>query len=252
MTTQSRFCVLSTRRSGSTYLVSLLNSHPAVEAFEELFLMRPAGERLSWVGKGSPERFYYFRHKTPHPRPLSTVQYLNFVHSRGPAHGAVGFKLMVPQARALPELLVALPLLRYRIIFLVRSNVFEQCISDYVSRSSRIPHSLETFPVEPIHVDPVRLIRDMQRIIHVFRITHSLLSVLPVACWRLQYERLRMDPIEECRHLFEFLNVDPDVIACSPLKKRVTVPYSTIIENYAEVSAALADAGFGGYLLSDR
>jgi hypothetical protein len=159
---------------------------------------------------------------------------------------------MLPQVRILPELPIALALYRYRIIFLVRSNIFEQCISDYVSRATRIPHSRETIPVEPMRVDPARLVSDMDRILQVLRIAHGLLSVLHVSCKRVEYERLRIDPVEECRQLFEFLNVDPEVTAFSPLKKRVTLPYSNLIENYADVCTALVNAGFGGYLPSDR
>jgi len=232
--------------------MSLLDSHPSIDAFEELFLARERGERLSWVGSGSPERFYYFRRKTPFPRPLSVLHYLSNVHKCGLENGTVGFKLMLPHVRALPELPIALALYGYRIIFLVRTNIFEQCISDYVSRASRIPHSRETIPVEPIRVDPGRLIDDMHRILRVLRIAHGLLSVLPLSCKRVEYERLRIDPVEECRQLFEFLNVHPDVIAFSQLKKRVTLPYSTVIENFADVCTALVNAGFGSCLRSDR
>jgi hypothetical protein len=244
----TRFCVLTVPRSGSTHLVSLLNSHPQVSAYEELFLARPVRKEMCWVAEGSPERFFHFRQKISWPRPISTFRYVSTIHGFDHTANAVGFKLMVAQAISFPELLACLYGWNYHVLFLVRRNLLEECLSAYIRLKTGISHSREVEWIRPVEAPVSQLLDAVKRRRRQLEILERLLRVGPYPSMRIEYERLRDSPDQECKRILRFLKVNPDVKIESKIKKRVTVGYDTLLNNYGELYAAFTEAGLGEYL----
>ena len=129
--------VLSTQRSGSTFLVDYLSSTPGVLIHSELF------QRLRPELLGSPNRprhydiaYQTFRRSTfvrklAHRfrrRPL-IERYLDDVFSAKPGVDVIGMKLMYDQARKYPEVLSWLEAHEASWIHLIRENLLEMMVS---------------------------------------------------------------------------------------------------------------------------
>jgi hypothetical protein len=204
---------------------------------------------MQWVAKGSPERYFEYRQQTRWPRPLSVFRYLKIVEGFAERQQAIGFKLMLAQARYFPETLPILCLHNYRIIVLNRANVFEACISAYLSKAAGAGHSRVTSNLPTVRVDPSRLVTDMRRRQRNLRRLERWLPMLPVASTSLEYESLCLNPAGECRRLFEFMGVGNEAVLASNLKKRVNKSYWDLILNYSEIERAVVQAGLARHLI---
>ena len=127
------FFALTLTRSGSTWLLTLLNGQDGVAAYEELFLPREVSDRYAWVADGSPERFFTRRSALRGPRPRKIWRYLDEVEQSSDGQRFVGFKLMLGQLRDVPELLPILALRGYRMVALVRDNLFDLTLVNELS-----------------------------------------------------------------------------------------------------------------------
>jgi len=243
----TRFAVVTTPRSGSTWLLELLNSHPGVAAFEELFLDRPVRERYAHVAAGSPPRFRE-RRKVVGARPMAVFRYLAEVHEYRAGAQATGFKLMTSHIRALPELVPAMLRHRYRLIGLKRANLFENCVSLHISKASGVAHQAgPRGEAPPVEIDAGALVRDMTGRRRALAGIDALLGSWPCPVLKLAYEDLAADPQAACDRIFGFLGLEPAPVE-GRLAKIVTRPYRETIGNYTEVAAALAAAGLGAHL----
>src|SRR5688572_14677903 len=98
------FVLLSTQRSGSTWVVDMLNSHPAIAAYSELFLEGGRGTP-SWGG-GKDIVFWhtYIESKRAQADGDQTTdllyEYLDDLYRPRAALRAIGFKLMYGDAAA--------------------------------------------------------------------------------------------------------------------------------------------------------
>jgi LPS sulfotransferase NodH len=73
-----KFIILTTQRSGSTWLTDLLNNHPHVRCYSELFLNRDRPNEIKpWHQEADPNDFFYsYKKNSKIPRPFSTFKYL--------------------------------------------------------------------------------------------------------------------------------------------------------------------------------
>ena len=150
----TKFVVLSTQRSGSTWVVDMLNSHPRVLAQSELFMH--GGEGPPEVGReaGPPLLADVHRRQGRRPRcsPVLAVA-LPRPSARGAAGiDAVGFKLMYSQlTRISKPLMPALWLKRARIIHLMRRNALDVVLSKEAGEARQgVLHAREGQEVEAV------------------------------------------------------------------------------------------------------
>ncbi len=72
---------------------------------------------------------------------------------------------------------------------------------------------------------------------------------LPLRIHKIRYHKLRSNPQEECKKIFEFLGLSNiNVEVSSDLQKLVTSPYKEVLENYDEIARAVEGAGLAEYL----
>ena len=154
----TRFVVLSTQRSGSTWVVDMLTSHPRVVAYSELFMH--GGQGTPKVG-GSEKDLPYWQTfiadkaaaAVSHARTSSGATSARRWTER-PGVDAVGFKLMYSQlTRIARPLTPALWLKRVRIIHLMRRNALDVVLSREAGEARRgVLHAREGQPVESVRV----------------------------------------------------------------------------------------------------
>lgn len=250
--TRTRFVTVSTQRSGSTWLTDMLNSHPDVASYTELFLMQ---------GQGAPEWGKYkdiVYWKTYREalgaglkrsvRSLGLFQYLDDVFSRHPGKQAIGFKLMYGQMLKLPETLAYLRSRDVRIIHLVRRNIVDVVLSGTAKAARNVAHAEQGSAVESIrvHVDPDRLVRQLRRRQREQRVFSLLLAHLGLPYIELFYEDI-VDDRSRLDACLEFLGCSALPLD-SNLSKLNPSRHSELIENFAQVQAALAVTRFSGFL----
>jgi len=244
------FFVLTSTRSGSTWLLTLLNEQAGVRAYGEIFLWRDVRPEFAWVAKGDPERFYTRRHALGTWRPRQLARYLDEVEAGLSEASAGGFKLIVSHLRKVPELAALLFWRRYRMVLLVRDNVFESTVSEMIALATNSPHGQAPAEERPaVALDPaqvVRRIRRRRRGIQVMRLAQKL---WPWGSVLVQYEDLARDQTAALAPVLRMLgSPQPPKHVTSILTRRITRPYSETIANYPAVVEALTEAGLQDYL----
>jgi LPS sulfotransferase NodH len=240
----TKFVVLSTQRSGSTWVVDMLNSHPRVLAYSELFMHGGEGrpkwgteqDLLYWQtfiaekGGGRLRRQYWLWH------------YLGRAFAARPGIDAVGFKLMYSQlTRIAKPLMPALWLRRARIVHLLRRNALDVVLSKKAGEARQgVLHARSGDGVQPVRLqlDTDELLERMvahERQIEGARVRFKHVGV---PYQEVFYEDLVANEKEGFDSLFRSLGVEPAPVSSS-LQKVNPTAHEELIENYAEVRDAL-------------
>jgi LPS sulfotransferase NodH len=246
----TNFVVLSTQRSGSTWVVDMLESHPRVVAYSELFMHGGEGKPKWGQEQGLDYWQTYSRGKRRLAKPYWLWRYLGEAFQERPDVDAVGFKLMYSQlTRISRPLMPMLWLKRVRIIHLIRRNALDVVLSKEAgaARGGRL-HAREGNQVEHVrlNLDTETLLRRMtlhERAIAGARVRFKRVG-LPYT--EVVYEDLAADETGFAQ-LFDFLGVEPSTVSSS-LQKLNPTSHEELIENYGEVRDALADTEFAGLL----
>ncbi|MEP6909336.1 MAG: sulfotransferase domain-containing protein [Actinomycetota bacterium] len=249
----TRFVVLSTQRSGSTWVVDMLTSHPRVVAYSELFMHGGEGVPKWGLEQGLPYWQTFIREQRGGrvARPYLLWHYLGRVFEERPGIDAIGFKLMYSQlTRIAKPLMPALWLRRVRIVHLVRRNALEVVLSKEAGEARRgVLHAREGQPLESVRLklrtdDLLERMTAHERAIEGARVRFKRVG-LPYH--EVVYEDLVADERSGFASLFDFLGVQPAPVSSSLQKVNATA-HEELIENYGEVRAALEGTKFAGQL----
>lgn len=239
--TRKPYVVLTSPRSGSTWLISILNQLPGCTAYGELFLSRkrkPNG--TTW-----DDEFYYPRFIEVFPqnklmRPLQVFQYLNRLYRE---KGAVGFKLMYAHLAKFPELMLYLRLQKVHVIHLVRRNSLDVVISQAINRKVHKAHRLSgEGPTDPIQVDLKleNLVRRLDRKQKKALLVRNAIRRAGLPVLEIAYEDLVENP-SSLKSICEFLSLpQPQVLPESKFVKNRQKSQADVVRNYAEVQAVLS------------
>jgi LPS sulfotransferase NodH len=249
----TRFVVLSTQRSGSTWVVDMLTSHPRVVAYSELFMHGGEGTPKWGAEQDLPYWQTYIRDKSGRrpARPYWLWRYLGEAFEEREGIDAIGFKLMYSQlTNIVKPLMPALWLKRVRIIHLIRRNALDVVLSKEAGAARQgVLHAREGEEVEAVRV---RLSTDslMRRLtLHERAIAGARVRFQKVGLpyREVVYEDLVADEQDGFASLFEFLGVEPTPVTSS-LQKVNPTAHEELIENYGEVREALEGTQFAGQL----
>jgi len=246
----TNFVVLSTQRSGSTWVVDMLTSHPRVVAYSELFMHGGEGTPR-WGQEQRLEYWQTYSHgKHRIAKPYWLWHYLGEAFEERPGVDAIGFKLMYSQlTRISRPLMPMLWLKRVRIIHLIRRNALDVVLSKEAgaAREGKL-HARDGDEVEEVrlNLDTDTLLRRMtlhERAIAGARVRFKRVG-LPYT--EVVYEDLAADQ-SGFASLFEFLGVEPQLVTSS-LQKLNPTSHEALIENYGEVRDALQGTDFAAQL----
>jgi len=224
------FITITTQRSGSTWLMSLLNSHKDLIVFEELFeIFYPKKMHLisNWKDykyeKNNMIPFYPYKTYKGAKRPLVTFKYLNQIEMQSKRE-TIGFKLMYNQLEIYPEIWLKIILGNYKIIHLVRENYLDVIISRenaWGKNGNNIVHNKEYTDVKlvPIHLNTSQLISDLYYQENIIKKHKLLLNCLPNKIINITYESLVGDFFTTVNKIVEFLDVEPSSDYRSSFKK---------------------------------
>jgi len=242
------YIILSAQRTGSSWLMDLLNNVEGGECHGELFLPEPV-ETKPVAGCSDYDR--YIERKRQHcsgVRPFSVFSYLNGLYRR---NGIVGFRLMYSQLKKYPEILIYLTAKRLKIVHLVRENLLDLVISRKVAEKSGRSHDTaegEKTKDTRVHLDPAETLARVRDLEKNVRFMDRFLATVRLPSTRITYEELVNGPAS-FRRLLEFLSLDTGAgLPESRLVKRQRKPHNESIENYAEIEKALTASGYERFL----
>lgn len=241
----TRFVVLTSPRSGSGWLIDMLNSHPAIVAHAELFHV----ERRTAPDYGARDLPYFEASldRGRRVRLLHQVAYLRKLYAARPDVRVVGFKLTYVQAQANPALLPLLSLRRVRVVHLVRANLLAAAISWKVARESGTYHVRQGEPAngQPVSIDPEQLRSELEERELAIASARRRLERLHLPTLELSYEELVGRKEEALARVLRFLGLEPQVdLLESALQRGRSGPHLERLENAHEVRAALAGTRF--------
>ena len=252
---KNKFCVITTQRSGSTWLSTLLDSHPQIKAFEEPFTWRKY--RPNWTDKNFPT-YYDYKNNTSTKSPWVLFNYLDILDSYKAEKDfeIIGFKVMYHQILTNPELLIKLVLDRYKIVHLFRQNHLDILISRAALRQHNIVHSnlLSADQVQskrkPVVLEPSSLIKELSRLDRNYKVMRTFLKLMPLPVLEMKYESLVENQEKILCSIANFLEVDSTSVTFNSKLKRVNPGvYEDKIANYDQVVKTLEGSKYANFLL---
>jgi len=244
------FVLLSTQRSGSTWVVDMLNSHPAVTAYSELLLENASG-KPEWGGAKDLD-FWNDYYRTEHARRSGVTRreilydYLDQVYAPRTNCSVIGFKLMYGQFGAYPELLEYMKRREIKIVHLIRGNLLDILLSKESASLRDIFHSRveEQSSKISIHLDTRQLVKQLETQLGDTEKARKTFQGTVLSYMEVLYEDLVSDTAR-FDHILRFLGVsNTRAMLNSSLKKLNRAPHRDLIENYESVETVLRGTRF--------
>lgn len=251
MNKRKKFCIVTTARSGSGWLYTLLDSHPQIKAFAEPFIWRKY--RPYWTDEEFPS-YYNYKNNTPKKSPWTLFKYLDILdtYKVEKDFDIIGFKVMYYQIIENPELLIKIILDRYKIVHLVRQNNLDILISRAALQQNGLAHSTKTTKkTTRVVLNTSSLINDLSRLDRNYKIMRMVLKLMPLSVMEIKYESLLKNRDQVLSLLADFLEVDSTSITFhSEFKRTNSGGYEDKIVNYDQVVAILEGSKYADYLLN--
>lgn len=256
------FLIWFQQRSGSSHLVSLLNSHPEIRCKGEVFGCYPVGkvgeEGSHPTSRPLGENLYrrrinQFPGRTEDPNDEQCIQEIMSlfgIEGANVSKKTVGFKMKFPsQATLFPEVRQYLESVNesLKVIVLTRKNYLHRAISNLnldrlqnLTARSNVEERVELPPQEFDVGEVVRLIRYYQELETRF---YAWPEKFPLRL-QVDYDDLVAgDLTRTAKELLGFLDVSTNVRLTSKLKKVAPSRLETIVDNASELQVALKENG---------
>jgi len=237
-----KFCILTSQRSGSTWLSTILDSNPKVQGFRELFI----DQEFIFPDSKLSTFLLYQKDNADKKRPKITFEYLHNLDNYLNQREAIGFKLMYDQLLDYPEIILKLIQEKYKIIHLVRENYLDAIISSKIKDEQGIVHTKVKIEPKEVYLEPLWLIKRLNKQAMKVRIANIFLSLMPNQVLNITYNDLRVNQEQTLSSISNFLelSLSQEDQFKSELKKSNNKSHRQIIKNYDEVNLALAETKF--------
>ena len=240
----TKFVIAATQRTGSTMLVTLLDSHPRVLCLGESFKCSTGNTALHHQEKS----YAVFRNKTMGNRLQHYLRrktqvkgYLDRLYATT-NFDAIGFKMMYNQSMQFPSLVPYLMSNNIRVIHISRDNPLEVLVSLQTARARRLFHSREHVKVEPVVIPLVGLTKQLEKIrqynrkwTEVFSENHPYLKI--------DYNSFSLERDHHVERILDFLQLEQQKLS-TPLVKINPADFSLAIKNYHQVKDYLINTEF--------
>jgi LPS sulfotransferase NodH len=247
------FVLLSKQRSGSTWLMDLLDSHPQVRVYAELF--HASGYGRPRVGRNR-DVLYWKSYTALHPartRMEKLRLYFQYLDSEvfrpRPGNAAVGFKLMYNQAATELGLLAYLCVRGVSVVHLIRRNHLDAILSEETSLLRGVAHAESGARLDELQIelDPLTLLKRLEQRESEIQSASRFLVAEQIPHHEVHYEDLVDDP-EALEPIQNFLEVPESESLTSGLTKLNPTSHRRLISNYDEVREVLTGTRFADLL----
>ena len=251
-----KFVLVTEGRTGSTWVIHLLESHPEIVCFGELFHENFYGT----LPDGSQDIVTWNSYTASLPRAHGRIErfrmyfkyFDQYIYRQRPGRKAIGFKLSYTQAVRGFAILAYLKAHRVSVIHLLRRNHLDRILSEDAIHARAQLHARVGVTVAPvqIHLEPESLLRRIEDRDQQNRSAREFYSKLGVPCFELFYEDLLKDQ-SAMVGVLRFLGVDPTQPLHSPLQKLNPTDHRQIIANFDEVRDVLEGTPFAHLLRTE-
>lgn len=251
MTTYAKHLILlASQRTGSTWLVQLLNNVPSYEMKGEMFLNRafnPTNEAI--IRNYKPDSIYNYKARTG--RYNDTERYLTDICFRSyfkENPEVLGFKLMYDQMAKHPQLIWKIKE-RAAVVHLVRRNKIKLYVSRLRNTKYGINHSFNLKGSEQIKKVKISIPHMLIHLIklHFYeKIAKTLLVIFRFNHLQVAYEDLVDNEKEQVEKIMNFVGIHDDVYTLSSRTHKIASgQLENEIVNYQQVSFFLRLFGLG-------
>ena len=256
------FILLATQRSGSSWVQEMLNSHPDLKVYNELFDVNAEGISI-WEPRDIEFANTYLKaHMRSRfsSRDYWTIRYVRHVFRQPDVRG-VGFKYMYDQVDHSRAVLPYAAVARVRVVHLIRRNLLDVVISTALARATGMYHrptdGRPSIPWAPsaagenrITLDPGEVVRQLTKLVRRRdRYRRWLTRTFTPTC-EVEYEELAADPSTFGR-ILSFLSLPAHDWRelRSGLEKVRSKPQSAVVENFDELRGRLTGTAFESFLI---
>jgi LPS sulfotransferase NodH len=248
----TKFIIIAHPRSGSTWLVDMLDSHPAIVSCSELFFSYAIKDKPTYSGEKDIllKQAYLRKSKGVFKRlrPFSCFRYLDYVYSYGKNVSAIGFKVIYGQLWHSPETLVYLLRHKVYVVHLIRSNILDLILSWDASRVRRVMHSFSDVGQFQVNLDTSNLLNRLKWADTKIKFAKLLFSNFRLPYIEVEYEKL-LSKYSKFDDLLNFLGIERGKQKLeTPLKKLRKGSHKEIIANYEEVKLILKGTKYYNFL----
>lgn len=248
----TKFIIIAHPRSGSTWLVDMLHSHPEIISCSELFYSFSIKDKPTWSGeKDILLKQAYLRNSKgifKRLRPFSCFRYLDYVYSYKESVNAIGFKVIYPQLWHSPETLVYLLRNKVYVVHLIRSNILDIILSWDVSKVRRVAHSFRNVGQVQVTLNTSNLLDRLKWVDTKIKLAKRLFSYSRLPYIEVEYEKL-LSKYSKFDDLLNFLGIEGGKQKLeTPLKKLRRGSHKEIIANYEEVRRTLKSTKYYNFL----
>ena len=243
-----RFVVFSTPRTGSSWLVELLDAHPRVVCYGERFYpgrgVRHENGSTDFVRFDDlPTRF--MRRSRP-AAALELEAYVALLLRKREGMQAVGLKVMLEQAQARTTLMATLRRRRTRVVHLVRENTLARLISlrAAIARGVFRARLGDTVSTPSVRLERAKLVYDLEAMEDAVIRSRELITRHGLACHELTYEGLLGDTRGALARIAAFLDLDETTWDPSSTLVVTNPDPLSLVENLDEVAGELFGTRF--------
>jgi hypothetical protein len=249
----NKFLILAGRRSGVTFLVDSLDSHPEIECIKDVFSLR---RRFKYFQVDVAIGLFYKFRSASKGRQLDYVfrrkrlidAFMAETFGREGTAKARGLRLSYEQALKYPRALRWTLDNDLAVLHLTRENVLKAILSNLTAKKRGITHI--TSPVEKVTVrvppeELKKLLIEREKRDQKFR--RMLIGRRHLA---ISYESFLARRESETRRILDFLGIDHFAPLTSRYVKQNPDALEEILENYGEVTRAFKGTGFEKYLVA--
>lgn len=247
----TRFAIVATQRTGSNWLMDLLNSHSQVLGYDELLTQNGKG-----YGVVGPKNWLFFdAYYKQYMKKTDTIArsrwligYLNQLYAPRNQVDAIGIKLMYDQIRHNPGVLPYIVAHRISLIHLIRENLLDIVISEAKLRASTHAHFFigERVDNSAIFLPIDWTVRRIKALDHYVTSARLIIASLPVRHCEIIYEQLVAKP-KLALSILNFLGIRPENLE-SKFQRINSRPTAERIINYTEVKNALVGTRYEKFL----
>lgn len=244
-----KFVVITTQRSGSIWLINLLDNHPNVKCSGELYKYN---DDIKY-----PEFSYYkFKRENVVNRVRSIIfpsllikKHLNYYYNHD-KRKVVGFKLMLNQINRNKSIYEYIKSNNIVPIILIRKNIIHRYISNELAKKNNIWFSTDNQKEVP----KVKLQISLEHMFHQLEILERQNNVLfsindNLKGCLIYYNDLKSSRDREMKKICDKLQIDRNIELTSNIKKIVSKKsYSNLIVNYDEVEERMKNSKYYIYM----
>jgi LPS sulfotransferase NodH len=264
MSQKARFVIYGTQRTGTIFLMTLLDSHPDILCIGELF--QPKSECVQY---SIPRYRLYLENSTTYQfldsalervkldrffgatlRRITINKYLDtiFFSRAATNYTAIGFKLMLDQAKRYPSVLDYLRRNKFKIIHLTRENILKIHISRLRAQQTGVYASNHSAKKIKVRVPIDSLLEDLDLLSDQNDELESSVSRLGLDYLTVKYEQLTHSREPELRRILSFLMVRETVELQARVVKLTPDSLEQAVENYKEMRDALEHTRYASYV----